>query len=56
MAEAKPKSIPVFQHALELDPNFAMAYARLSAIYTNLGEENRAVDAAKKAFDLAWTR
>jgi serine/threonine protein kinase/tetratricopeptide (TPR) repeat protein len=46
------ESIPVFQHALELDPNFAMAYARLSAIYTNLGEEDRAVEAAKKAFDL----
>jgi eukaryotic-like serine/threonine-protein kinase len=46
------ESIPLFQHALELDPNFAMAYARLSAIYTNLGEEDRAVEAAKKAFDL----
>ena len=46
------ESIPLFLHALELDPNFAMAYARLSAIYSNLGEEDRAVDAAKKAFDL----
>ena len=46
------ESIPLFQHALELDPNFAMASARLSAIYTNLGEEDRAVEAAKKAFDL----
>jgi serine/threonine protein kinase/tetratricopeptide (TPR) repeat protein len=46
------ESIPLFQHALELDPNFAMAYARLSAIYTNLGEEDRAIEAAKKAFDL----
>ena len=46
------ESIPVFQHALELDPNFAMAYARLSAIYTNVGEEDRAVEAAQKAFDL----
>jgi len=46
------ESIPVYQHALELDPNFAMAYARLSAIYANLGEEDRAVEAARKAFDL----
>jgi serine/threonine protein kinase/tetratricopeptide (TPR) repeat protein len=46
------ESIPVYQHALELDPNFAMAYARLSAIYSNLGEEDRAVEAARKAFDL----
>jgi eukaryotic-like serine/threonine-protein kinase len=46
------ESIPLFQRALGLDPNFAMAYARLSAIYSNLGEEDRAVEAARKAFDL----
>jgi tetratricopeptide (TPR) repeat protein len=46
------ESIPLFQRALELDLNFAMAYARLSAIYSNLGEEDRAVEAARKAFDL----
>jgi len=46
------ESIPLFQHAIDLDPNFAMAYARLAAIYANLGEEDRSVDAAKKAFDL----
>jgi eukaryotic-like serine/threonine-protein kinase len=46
------ESIPLFQRAVELDPNFAMAYARLAAIYNNLGEEDRSVEAAKKAFDL----
>ncbi len=46
------ESIPLFQHAVELDPNFAMAYARLAAIYFNLGEEDRSVEAARKAFDL----
>jgi eukaryotic-like serine/threonine-protein kinase len=46
------ESIPLFQHATELDPNFAMAYARLSAIYFNLGEEDRAVENARKAYDL----
>jgi serine/threonine protein kinase/tetratricopeptide (TPR) repeat protein len=46
------ESIPLFQRAVELDPNFAMAYARLSATYFNLGEEDRAVDVARKAFDL----
>jgi tetratricopeptide (TPR) repeat protein len=35
-----------------LDPNFAMAYARLAAIYNNLGEEDRSVESARKAFDL----
>jgi serine/threonine protein kinase/tetratricopeptide (TPR) repeat protein len=46
------ESIPLFQHAVELDPNFALAYARLAAIYSNVGEEDRAVEFARKAFDL----
>jgi serine/threonine protein kinase/tetratricopeptide (TPR) repeat protein len=49
---SEAESIPLFQHAVELDPNFAMAHARLSAIYNNIGEEDRSVEAAKKAFDL----
>jgi serine/threonine protein kinase/tetratricopeptide (TPR) repeat protein len=46
------ESIPLFQHAIELDPNFAMAHARLAAIYNNVGEEDRSVESAKRAFDL----
>ncbi len=46
------ESIPLFEHAIELDPNFALAYARLAAIYANVGEEDRSVEVAKKAFDL----
>ena len=46
------ESMPMFEHATELDPNFALAYARLAAIYSNVGEEDRSVEAAKKAFDL----
>jgi eukaryotic-like serine/threonine-protein kinase len=49
---SEAESIPSFQHAIELDPNFAMAHARLAAIYNNLGEEDRSVEAARKAFDL----
>jgi eukaryotic-like serine/threonine-protein kinase len=43
---------PLFQHAIDLDPNFALAYARLAAIYSNVGEGDRSVEVAKKAFDL----
>jgi eukaryotic-like serine/threonine-protein kinase len=32
------ESIPAYQHAIELDPNFAVAYARLGAVYGNAGE------------------
>ena len=46
------ESMPLFQHAVELDPNFAMAHARLSAIYINLGEDDKSLAEAKKAFDL----
>jgi len=49
---SEAESIPLFQHAIELDPNFAMAHARLAAIYNNVGEEDRSVESAKKAFDL----
>ncbi len=33
-----PASIPLLQRAIELDPNFAMAYATLGTSYTSLGE------------------
>ena len=37
------QAIPFFEHALELDPNFALAAARLGAIYANLRDlEQRA--------------
>ena len=49
---SEAESIPLFQHAVEIDPNFALAHARLAAIYNNLGEEDRSVAEAKKAFDL----
>jgi eukaryotic-like serine/threonine-protein kinase len=46
------ESIPQFEHAIELDPNFAFAHARLAAVYSNLGEEDKSIAEAKKAFDL----
>ena len=46
------ESIPGFERATQLDPNFAMAYARLAAVYSNLGEDARSQTAARKAFDL----
>jgi tetratricopeptide (TPR) repeat protein/tRNA A-37 threonylcarbamoyl transferase component Bud32 len=46
------ESIPFFKRAIELDPNFAAAYARLAVIYRNLGERDLATENARKAFDL----
>ena len=46
------ESIPFFERAVALDPNFAMAYGRLSAVYLGIGEPDRASQYSKKAFDL----
>jgi len=45
-------SIPFFTHALELDPNFAMAFARRGSAYNNLGETTLASEDFKKAYAL----
>ena len=45
-------AIPFFNHALELDPNFAAAYTALGISYSNLREPGRATENLRKAFDL----
>ncbi|MBI3667276.1 MAG: protein kinase, partial [Acidobacteria bacterium] len=45
-------ALPFYKRAIELDPNFAMAYARLGAVYNNLREEKPATENLKKAFEL----
>ena len=45
-------SIALYQRAVELDPNFAMAYARLGTAYYNLNQSEMAEANRKKAFEL----
>jgi eukaryotic-like serine/threonine-protein kinase len=45
-------SLPFFKRAVELDPNFAMAYMFMSNVYGNLNETDRAAENARKAFEL----
>jgi tetratricopeptide (TPR) repeat protein/predicted Ser/Thr protein kinase len=45
-------SIPHLKRAIELDPDFALALARLSGIYTNTGQTGLAPELSRKAFDL----
>ena len=45
-------AIPLFQHAISLDPNFAMAWALLGQNYANLSKMTLAADTMRKAFDL----
>ena len=45
-------SLPYFQRAIELDPNFVAAYAAMGADYFSLSEPRRASDYYTKAFRL----
>lgn len=45
-------AVPHYQHAIELDPMFAMAYARLGAVYNNLGQTQLSEVNRQKAFEL----
>jgi serine/threonine protein kinase/tetratricopeptide (TPR) repeat protein len=46
------KSIPHLQRAIELDPNFAMAYATLGVVYGNLSRIKQQQENLSKAFEL----
>ena len=45
------ESIPFYKMAIDLDPNFAVAYARLGTIYTNLAQIDLANEYMRKAFE-----
>jgi eukaryotic-like serine/threonine-protein kinase len=47
-----PSAIPFFQRAVSLDPNFAMAYARLGTSYSNLNQRGRAIENTRKSYEL----
>ena len=51
-AGQEPESVPFYSRAVELDPNFALAYARLGTVYGNLGEVEQSKPYRKKAFEL----
>ena len=45
-------AIPFFKHAIELDPNFALAYAMLGRMLGDIGESGMAADYTRKAYEL----
>ncbi len=51
-AQGDHEALPYLQHAVELDPNFARAYASLGAAYINLNQASMAMDNFKKAYEL----
>jgi tetratricopeptide (TPR) repeat protein len=46
------EAIPFMKRAIELDPNFAMAYTGIAVEYGNLGRADLAAENAKKAYSL----
>jgi serine/threonine protein kinase len=51
-AKGNTASLPFYKRAVDLDPNFASAYAWMSTAYFNLNEGGRAAEYARKAYDL----
>ena len=48
-----PEAEGHYKRAVELDPNFAMAWARLGVVYGNSGATGKAVQYFQKAYDLS---
>ena len=45
-------ALPLFKHAVEIDPKFAMAHARLGLIYADVGESSLSAQSARTAWQL----
>src|SRR5581483_5720178 len=52
IARGDAEAIPFYRRAIEMDPNFAIAYARLGIAYANLGQPSLAAEYLKKAYAL----
>ena len=52
LAKGETASLPFYQRAVELDPNFALGYASLAASYWDLNEVALAAEYARKAYAL----
>ena len=46
------EALASYERAVQLDPNFAMAYARMSTIYSNQRDMARSAEHARRAYDL----
>ena len=51
-ATGSAAALPLFQRALEIDPNFAVAHASLGRVYDDLGESALSAESTAKAYQL----
>lgn len=47
-----PPLVPFFERAIQIDPNFAMAYDWLGSAYNDLGENDLGAENLRKAYAL----
>jgi tetratricopeptide (TPR) repeat protein len=47
-----PDALPLFKRAVEIDPQFAMAYASMALMFSNIGESVLSVENTRKAYEL----
>jgi len=51
-AQGSEAALPFYKRAIELDPEFADAYAALGAAYSDLGEDTLCMENSRKAYEL----
>ena len=51
LAKGFTPSLPLYERAVELDPNFAMPYAVMAGVYGSLNEMGRAAENARMAYE-----
>lgn len=51
-AKGQTAALPFYKRAVDLDPNFAIAYARMAITYANLSEDWRSDENCRKAYEL----
>ena len=51
-AQGSEAAVPFFKRAIELDPEFAEAYAAVGAAYSDLGEDSLWIENSHKAYEL----
>jgi tetratricopeptide (TPR) repeat protein len=51
-AKGPTAALPFYKRAIDLDPNFALAYADLASVYRNLNQAGRVQESLSKAYDL----
>ena len=52
MTKGSRAAIPFYQRAVEIDPNFAIAYNQLAIVYKNINDFDRMEECARKAYQL----